>query len=231
MNEKFFSELTRRLKRENIAIGEAEDERLPVLLDGQAVMWIGSKGTIFLKSELSHDQSCRRLYDRVAGISAQVHEYTTAIAAAPRLEANGLHKNFRLLADFNGVVLAGREMAGGLCYEFATWWYTHDRTGVTQGNYHYDYGAARLDFACRAGLVEKHRQFTDEQLVEMYRCVHETLDGEYPITKHQHDMLFSAAEQIERSVDDLDERVSLSNQQELDAADQRSGNPGLEMTS
>lgn len=169
MNEKFFPELSRRLKREDIAIGEMVNSRLPVLLDGQAAMWIGSKGAICLKSELAHDQPCGRLYDRVAGISAQVHEYTTAIEAAPRLKAEGLHENFCLLSEFNGLVLAGREMEGGLGYEFATWWYTYDRTGVTQGNYHYDYDAAKLDFACRAGLVEKNRQFTDEQLVEVYR--------------------------------------------------------------
>lgn len=230
MGEKLFPELSRRLKRENIAIGEVENERLPVLLDGQKVMWVGPKGTIYIKPGLAHDQSCTQLYDRVAGISAQVHEYTAAIAAAPRLKADGLHENFHLLSEYNGLVLAGREMEGGLGYEFATWWYTYDRTGVTQGNYHYNYDAAKLDFACRAGLVDKHRQFTDEQLVEVYRCIHETLDGEYPITRERHDMLISAAEQIERSVDDLDKRVSLSNQQELEAADQRSDSPGLEMT-
>ena len=229
MSEKFFSELSRRLRRESIATGELADDRLPVLQDGQEAMWIGPKGTIFLKSELAHDQSCGRLYDRVAGISVQVREYTTVIEAAPQLKAEGLHENFRLLSEYNGLVLAGREMEGSLGYEFATWWYTYDRTGVTQGNYHYDYDDAKLDFACRAGLVEKNRQFSDEQLVEVYRCIHETLDSEHPITRERLDMLASAAEQIERSVDDLDERVSLSNLQELEAADQRNDSPGLEM--
>ena len=153
MSEKFFSELSRRLRRESIATGELADDRLPVLQDGQEAMWIGPKGTIFLKSELAHDQSCGRLYDRVAGISAQVREYTTAIEAAPQLKAEGLHENFRLLSEYNGLVLAGREMEGSLGYEFATWWYTYDRTGVTQGNYHYDYDDAKLDFACRAGAA------------------------------------------------------------------------------
>ena len=219
------------MKRENIAVGEVENERLPVQLDGQEAMWVGLKGTIYIKPELARDQSCTQLYDRVSGISAQVHEYTTAIAAAPRLKADGLHENFRLLADFNGVVLAGREMEGGLGYEFATWWYTYDRTGVTQGNYHYDYGAAKLDFASRSGLVQGSRQFSDEQLTEIYRCIHETLDGEYPITDERRDALTMASEQIERSVDDLVARVNLSNQQELEAAEQQNGSPGLEMTS
>ena len=78
-----------------------------------------------------------------------------------------------------------------------------------------------LDFACRAGLVDGHRQFTDEQLVELYRCACETLESGYPLTKERREVLEQAAEQIEGSVDDLDHRVSLSNQRELEAADQQ----------
>ena len=231
MNEKFFSELSRRLKREDIAIGEMEHERLPVLLNDQAAMWISSEGTIFLSAKTANEPECVRLYGQVAGISAQVYEYTAAVAAAPQLVAEGLHENFRLLSEFNGVVLAGREMEGGLGYEFSTWRRTENRTRLTQGNYYSNYDGVKLDFACRAGLVEKNRQFTDEQLVEVYRCIHETLDGEYPIARERYDILTAAASQIERSVDDLDERVNLSNRQELEAAEQRNDSPGLEMTS
>lgn len=230
MNEKFFPELSRRLKRENIAIGEVEDQRLPVLLDGQAAMWVNPRGAIFLDAATADEPNCVKLYHQVAGISAQVHEYTTVVSAAPRLEAEGLHENFRLLASFNGVVLAGREMEGGLGYEFTTWRYTSDRTGVTQGNYYSHYDNAKLDFACRSGLAQGSRQFTDEQLTEIYRCIQETLGSEYPITKGRHDVLTAAMEQIQRSVDDLDERVSLSNQQELQEAEQQADSPGLEMT-
>ena len=231
MNEKFFSELSRRLKREDIAIGEMEHERLPVLLNGQAAMWITSEGTIFANAKTVKEPECVKLHDQVAGISAQVYEYTAAVAAAPQLVAEGLHENFRLLSEFNGVVLAGREMEGGLGYEFSTWQRTENRTRLTQGNYYSNYDGVKLDFACRAGLVEKNRQFTDEQLVEVYRCIHETLDGEYPIARERYDMLTAAASQIEWSVDDLDERVNLSNRQELEAAEQRNDSPGLEMTS
>ena len=118
MNDRFFHELTRRLRQEDITTGQAENDRLPVLLDGQTALWISSAGTIFLDPQTADDPECVKLYDRVAGISSQVREYTTAIAAAPRLEAEGLRQNFRLLAEFSGLVLAGREMDGGLGYEF-----------------------------------------------------------------------------------------------------------------
>lgn len=91
---------------------------------------------------------------------------------------------------------------------------------------HY-YQAAKLDFACRAGLVDGHRQFTDQQLVELYRCVCETLESGYPLTKERREVLEQAAEQVEGSVDDLDERVNLSNQREQEAAGQTDDSPEM----
>ena len=88
-------------------------------------------------------------------------------------------------------------------------------TGTTSHN---DYEEAKLDFACRSGLVQVSRQFTDEQLTELYRCIHETLESGYPLAREREDILRTVAERIERSVDDLDARVMRSNEQELAAA-------------
>ena len=65
--------------------------------------------------------------------------------------------------------------------------------------------------------MDEHRQFTDEQLTELYRCVCESLEDEHPMTKERREILERAAEQIEGSVDDLDHHVSLSKQRELEA--------------
>ena len=223
MNDKFFPELARRLKREGISTGPVGMERLPVLLDGQKVMAVAPGGTIFLMPETADTQPVVDAYDTVAGISAQVHEYTEAMTSAPPLNAVGLHEGFRLLAEFNGVVLAGQELEGTWGYKFVTWARSPDRTAVAHGHY-YDggdsYEAAKLDFACRAGLVDDHRQFTDEQLTEVYRCIAETLDSGYPITREREKTLTTTMEQISASVDNLDERVSLSNQRELEAMEQ-----------
>ena len=232
MNDKFFPELARRLKREGIATAPVEKDRLSVLLEGREVMAVAQGGTIFLRPETANDQQVIRAYDVVAGISAQVCEYTGALDAAPQLEAVGLHGRFRLLADFNGVVLAGQYLGEDRGYQFVTWRRSFDRTGVVQGHYYdNDYAGAKLDFACRAELVQEHRQFTDEQLTELYRCIHETLDSGYPITRAREQLLTAAAEQIEYSVDDLEERVEQSNQRELEAADgQADSGPGWEMS-
>lgn len=218
MNDKFFPELARRLEREGIATSPVEKACLPVVVGEQEAMWVQSWGGIILNAEAANDPAVNRVYDTVAGISAQVYEYTEAMAAAPPLAADGLHDGFRLLADFNGVVLAGQELGGSWGYKFVTWAHSPDRTAVTQGNY-YDggdkYEAAKLDFVCRAGLVQESRQFSNEQLAEVYRCVHETLDSEYPITDQRRKVLEQVAEQIEGSVESLDELVGQSNQREL----------------
>lgn len=231
MNDKFFPELARRLKREGIATSPVEKACLPVVVGGQEAMWVQSWGGIILNAEAANDPAVNRVYDTVAGISAQVYEYTEAMDAAPSLQADGLHDGFRLLAEFNGTVLAGRELERDWGYKFVTWQRTSDRTGVTQGNY-YDggdkYEAAKLDFVCRAGLVQESRQFSNEQLAEVYRCVHETLDSEYPITDQRRKVLEQVAEQIEGSVESLDELVGQSNQRELDAVREQ-GRAGPDM--
>lgn len=228
MNDKFFPELTRRLRQAGIPTGPADDKHLPVLVNGQEAMWVQPWGAIFLSAGAVNAPAVNRVYDTVAGITAQVREYTSAMAAAPRLEAAGLHEGFHLLADFDGIVLAGREMAGGLGYEFVTWRWSADRGSVTNGNYyHDDYDGAKLDFACRAKLVQDNRQFTDRQLTEIYRCIHETLDSGYPISREREDLLIAAANRIESSVDDLAERVEQSNRQELEAAQEPTDTPAL----
>ena len=105
--------------------------------------------------------------------------------------------------------------------QFITWDWSYDKTGVTQGHYYGpggvdSYTAAKQDFAVRSGLVPGGALFEPEQMTEIYRCIHETLDSEYPITEERRKLLESAVEQIERTVPDLAQRVEQSNQKELE---------------
>ena len=226
MNDKFFPELARRLKREGIATGPVEKGCLPVLADGRAAVLVMPRGGVVFNADVERGPEADNVYNLTFGLSREVYEYTEAMTSAPPLVASGLHEDFRLLADFNGVVLAGQELESNWGYKFATWRRSPDHTAVESGDYfdggHY-YEAAKLDFASRAGLIQKSRQFTDEQLVELYRCVCETLEGEYPLTRERRELLERAAEQIEDSVDNLDHHVSQSNQRELEAAEQEAG--------
>ena len=219
MNEKFFPELARRLRLEGISTGPAEKNRLPVLLNGQEVMWVEPQGCIVLVAGMQDSPEATDIYCTVRDNSFLVNEYIRAMASAPVLEAVGLHEKFRLLAEYRGVVLAGQELEGDWGYKFATWRRSLDGAGLDHGNYyHNDYEEAKLNFACRSGLVQVSRQFTDEQLTELYRCIHETLESGYPITREREDILRTVAERIEDSVDDLKDRVMRSNEKELAAA-------------
>lgn len=234
MNNQFFPELARRLKREGISTGPVEKGCLPVLADGQAAVLVMSHGTVAFNADVERGPEADIVYDLTFALSREVREYTEAMASAPPLVAEGLHEGFRVLADFNGIVLAGQELEADWGYKFATWRRTPDRKAVGSGDYFdggYYYEAAKLDFACRAGLVDEHRQFTDDQLVELYRCVRETLEGEYPLTRERRELLEQAAVQIENSVNDLDERVSQSNQRELEEAEgQADGGAEMELS-
>ncbi len=234
MNNKFFPELARRLKREGISTGPVEKGCLPVLADGRAAVLVMSHGTVAFNADVERGPEADSVYDLTFRLSREVYEYTEAMASAPPLVAEGLHEGFRVLADFNGIVLAGQELEDDWGYKFATWRRTPDRKAVGSGDYFdggYYYEAAKLDFACRAGLVDEHRQFTDDQLVELYRCVRETLEGEYPLTRERRELLERAAVQIEDSVENLDERVSQSNQRELEEAEgQADGGAEMELS-
>ena len=155
------------------------------------------------------------MFDRVVDIAGEVKQYMRLMDMAPFLNAEGLDESYKLLADFDGAVLAGHPTKHGI--QFVTWEWNFDRSGVWGGRYYCgSFETAKRDFALRAGLIDRDMLFSSEQLTEVYHSIHETLDGEYAITDKRRNLLESAAEQIERSVPDLEQRVNQSNQQELE---------------
>ena len=64
----------------------------------------------------------------------------------------------------------------------------------------------------------KNPIFTPEQLAEVYRSIHETLESAYPITDARRVLLEGASRRIEDAVPDLERRVCRSNQEELELA-------------
>ena len=122
-------------------------------------------------------------------------EYEKLMERAPQIKASGLEGDYRLLAEFNDVVLAGHQTRYGM--EFVTWEW-----------------------------VQNHTSLWQEPLAEVYRCVHETLDSEYPMTGEREKLLKDVAVQIERAVPNLDELVQKSNEAEL-LVQERSDTPGM----
>ena len=73
-----------------------------------------------------------------------------------------------------------------------------NRTALQQGDYYGPgagadcYASAKRDFAVRSGLIPGDALFSPEQLTEVYRSIHETLDSGYPITDERQKCLVSA---------------------------------------
>lgn len=217
---RYFKELTLNLQHEGFTVGAEADGLLPVKLNGQRLCLALESGGVRYWKEDAADDSRREALDRVTAITKATAEYMSQMETAPQLAASGLKGDYRLLADFNDTVLAGHPTQYGV--QFVTWERVQNRTALYQGNYYGpsagvdSYTAAKQGFATRSGLVPRSALFAPEQLTEVYRSIHETLDSGYPITVEREKLLEGVAEQIERSVPDLEERVNLSNQKELE---------------
>ena len=227
----YFQELTRNLQYEGLTIKpETEDGFLPVELDGQRLCLALDTGAVRYWREDAGDDHRSTALDRVTDVAKITAEYMRQIEAAPQLRASSLSGDYRLLAEFNDTVLAGHPSKYGV--QFITWEWMRDHTALYQGNYYGpesgtdSYTAAKRNFAARSGLVPRSALFTPEQLAEVYRCIHETLESGYPITEERQKCLESAVEQIERCVPDLDARVMESNQKEMELATMESPQDG-----
>ena len=144
---------------------------------------------------------------RAEDIAARTLEYMTAMETAPQLKASGLEGDYRILADFNGTVLAGTHSKYGI--QFVTWDWDYDRTGVSHGHYFMEnYDGAKQDFATRSGLIQKEQLFSPEQLTEIFRCCADSVDEDFfELTDTQEEMIRGIQQQIRVCVPDLDERV------------------------
>ena len=90
---------------------------------------IKSRGTAGLLRMALPFVGCRqRVAPRDEDIAARTLEYMTAMETAPQPEASGLEGDYRILADFNGTILAGTHSKHGI--QFVTWDRDYDRTDV-----------------------------------------------------------------------------------------------------
>ena len=147
-----------------------------------------------------------RACERATDLACTVREYMTLLEQAPPLQAQSLTGDYRLLADFNGAVLAAHPTRLGV--QFVTWNWSFDRTGLNQGNYFQEnYVGAKQDFAIRAGLISKQQIFNQEQLIEIYRCCSDTLDAGFDLTAKQEKCIRGVQEQIATAAPDALDRI------------------------
>ena len=215
MENKYFAELARRLRAAGITAGRPEKNRLTVLLNNQPVLSVSAGSDVFLLPAGSNQPEAGELYHIVAQTADEVYAYVDAVQTAPLLHASGLSEEFHLLADFGGAVLAGRELENGWGYQFVTWIWDHDRTGVSHGHYYEeDFQGAKQDFAVRSGLISKAQLFSPEELTQLYRATDYLLDEGPEPEDGQLKALQTSRTKIEYTVPDLAERLEQSPGQE-----------------
>ena len=215
LENKYFAELARRLRAAGITAGHPEKNRLTVLLNNQPVLSVSAGSDVFLLPAGSNQPEAGELYHKVAQTADEVYAYVEAVQTAPLLHASGLSEKFHLLADFGGAVLAGRDLENGWGYQFVTWIWDHDRTGVSHGHYYEeDFQGAKQDFAVRSGLISKAQLFSPEELTQLYRATDYLLDEGPEPEDGQLKALQTSRTKIEYTVPDLAERLEQSQGQE-----------------
>ena len=212
----FLSEIGIVLRRDGYDTSVSDNGLLPISADGLPLCRISETGSVRYRDADIGSLEREDALHEVTQTAETVSEYMKLMDAAPLLKAQGLDEEYRLLADFNGVVLASHLSRLGV--QFVTWDWDYGRTGVSQGHYmsnHYE--AAKKDFAVRSGLVREQQIFSPEYLAEIYRCVQDTLDYPYELTYDREEYLGKIKEQITDLVPDLRQRIAQAQPQKESA--------------
>ena len=203
----FFAEIGIALRRDGYDTSVPDNGLLPVLVDRLPLCRISETGSVRYRDADIGSVEREDALQEVTQTAETVSEYIKLMDAAPLLKAQGLDKTYRLLADFNGVVLAGHATRYGV--QFVTWDWDYEKTGVTQGHYmSNNYIAAKQDFAVRSGLIRRGQLFSPEQLTELSRCVQAVLDDQNELTCDQETLLRETQEQIETLAPNLQQRMA-----------------------
>ena len=216
---RYFKEVGIVLRQQGFHISPCQADTLEVFRDDHPICKVTESGGIRYNADIMHDPELERLKDQVYQISATTAEYMKLLEAAPPLQVESLEGRFKVLADFNGTVFAAQPSDYGT--QFVTWDWDFDRNGLSHGHYFgNNYTGCKEDFAVRAGLVDQHRLFAEEQLIEVYRCCADTLDAGYDLTDGQRTCIKGIQEQVEISIPDITEWIQAYDKQVLEQEQQ-----------
>lgn len=204
--KKYFEETALALRREGFQVESMSGGHLSVWLDEHPICEVDQIGGITYRSDNVATSEQRAAKSKIYDIVCTTAEYMRQLEQASPLKAVGLEDRFKLLADFNGTVLAARESSVGV--QFVTWDWDSDRKGVFHGHYFmHNYIGAKQDFATRSRLIQEQQLFKEEQLIEIYRCCADTLDAGFDLTYAQEKCIRGIQEQIATGMPDIMDRI------------------------
>ena len=117
------------LAKEGFQLDEVHTDRLCILLDGAPLCEVTENGGITYRNEDINEPERVAAKDMVYEIVRNTAEYMRQMETAPFLKADGLEDGYKVLADFNGTVLAGTPSKHGV--HFVTWDWAYGHTGVS----------------------------------------------------------------------------------------------------
>ena len=116
------------LAREGFRTDRTDTGKLRILLDGAPLCEVTESGGIAYRNEDINEPEWIDAKDKVYEITRTIAEYMRQMETAPFLKASGLEDGYKVLADFNGTVLAGVQSKHGV--HFVTWDWAYGRAGV-----------------------------------------------------------------------------------------------------
>ena len=119
------------LAKEGFQLDEVHTDRLCILLDGSPLCEVTKSGGVAYRNEDIDEPERIAAKDKVYEIVRTTAEYMRQMEMAPFLKADGLEDGYKVLADFNGTVLAGVQSKHGV--HFVTWDWAYGHTGVCHG--------------------------------------------------------------------------------------------------
>lgn len=136
-SNRFFAEVTRRIAPQGITAGELNNGCLPLVFgpSGSPICRVTENGEV---QYWEKDMDTQEKVEARRYITSECHsaaEYVQAMENAFPLKAVDSSDKYKLLLEHNGIVLAGIDMGPQNGYQFVTWRYTYDRSGVTLGHY------------------------------------------------------------------------------------------------
>ena len=198
---KYLAEVSHRLQREGFSIEPEHAGLLPVEKDSHRLCNVNMYGGMSYDADFVQRNRQEDALDQVRSIVVETMAYMRQMTAAPPLLADGLSGDYRLLAEFNHIVLAGHEREGGYGIEFITWERIRDGTSLWQGHYcDNNYAASKRDFAVRSGLIPSSLLFTREQLAVIFDAAQNMTTLDLVSNPEQGKLLEEIMGQIEEAV-------------------------------
>ena len=194
--KRFLQEVEQKLLRKELDARLLEDGLLHIRWNEKPLCSVDRDVIVrFRPADITGPEVDRQLRT-VIQTAGHVKEYMRIFECAPALKAVGMEDTYKVLADFGDAVLAGQLGKKGA--RFVTWEWDFDRQGVHAGHYFMEnYEAAKQDFAVRAGLVERQRLFSDEQLAVIKNACEFALEDDATLSYAEEKQLQSVQEQIE----------------------------------